>query len=281
MPFQQVVFAGGGNRCFWQAGFFLAINAKQPLNIEKISAVSAGSAIACMLSAKKTNEVLTQFVGAVAKNRKNFYLTNIFKKNTVFPHANMFRSAILNNIDEETLALLHQGPDILIQVSQLPNWLGPRSGVLAGLLAYKLEKKLKHPIHPTYGKNIGFKPEVVSIRTCQSPEELADLILSSSCTPPFTPLMYRQKKPVLDGGIVDNVPLDALGDNTKKTLVLLTRQYQTILPSTNLIHYVQPSKPIPISSWDYTNPCGIQAAFELGLRDGEAFADKVIISSTH
>jgi hypothetical protein len=27
-----------------------------------------------------------------------------------------------------------------------------------------------------------------------------------------------------------------------------------------------------VSAWDYTDPAGIQAAFDLGRRDGEAFA---------
>jgi hypothetical protein len=36
--------------------------------------------------------------------------------------------------------------------------------------------------------------------------------------------------------------------------------------------YVQPSRPVPVASWDYTDPDGLQAAFDLGRRDGEAFA---------
>jgi hypothetical protein len=34
---------------------------------------------------------------------------------------------------------------------------------------------------------------------------------------------------------------------------------------------VQPSRKVPISSWDYTNPSQMQHAYNLGRTDGEAF----------
>jgi hypothetical protein len=54
-------------------------------------------------------------------------------------------------------------------------------------------------------------------------------------------------------------------------LVLLTRSFRR-LPAHPDRCYVQPSAPVPVSSWDYTDPAGLQAAFDLGRRDGEAFA---------
>lgn len=35
--------------------------------------------------------------------------------------------------------------------------------------------------------------------------------------------------------------------------------------------YVQPSRKVPISSWDYTSPSQIQHAYDLGRTDGEDF----------
>jgi hypothetical protein len=76
---------------------------------------------------------------------------------------------------------------------------------------------------------------------------------------------------VLDGGIADNVPAAAVDGNDGPTLVLLTRRYPR-LPRHPARVYVQPSAPVSVSAWDYTDPAGIQAAFDLGRRDGEAFA---------
>ena len=72
---------------------------------------------------------------------------------------------------------------------------------------------------------IGFRPEVVSVRECATPERLANLILASSCTPPMTPLQRWNGRYVLDGGVVDNVPICALGEEPGETLILLTRRY--------------------------------------------------------
>ena len=115
-----------------------------------------------------------------------------------------------------------------------------------------------------------FRPEVVSVRACATPAALADLILASSCSPPMTSLLTWNGRHVLDGGVVDNVPVCALDDAPGETLVLLTRRYPA-LPAVPGRTYIQPSETIPVSAWDYTSPDGLQFAYDLGRRDGEAF----------
>ncbi len=78
---------------------------------------------------------------------------------------------------------------------------------------------------------------------------------------------------MLDGGLIDNVPLRALSKNEGNVLVLLTRQYaESAIPVVPGRVYVQPSRPSPIAKWDYTNPRGIQEVFDRVRRDGENFA---------
>jgi predicted patatin/cPLA2 family phospholipase len=84
-------------------------------------------------------------------------------------------------------------------------------------------------------------------------------------------MLMQDGKPSLDGGIADNVPVAALADAPGTTLVLLTRRYRR-LPAHSQRVYAQPSADLPVSSWDYTNPSGIQGAYDLGRRDGEIFA---------
>ena len=111
---------------------------------------------------------------------------------------------------------------------------------------------------------------------CDSPEQLADLLLQSASTPPFTPVLRRGGRPVLDGGLVDNVPVDALDATPGNVLVLVTRLYPR--PRRFVREqggqrrlYLQPSQRVPISSWDYTRPDAMTHAYELGRRDGETF----------
>jgi predicted acylesterase/phospholipase RssA len=116
---------------------------------------------------------------------------------------------------------------------------------------------------------------VVSAERCENAAQLADLILQSSCTPPFVPVLYRNGHPVLDGGLIDNVPAVTVEDVGGRMLVLLSRCYaQDRIPAGNGRIYVQPSEAPPISRWDYTNPDGLQKTFDLGCRDGEAFLKK-------
>ena len=94
--------------------------------------------------------------------------------------------------------------------------------------------------------------------------------MASSCTPPFTPQIRRNGLPLLDGGLIDNVPTDGVPEAEGETLILLTRQFRE-LPVIPGRTYVQPSQPIPTSALDYTNHHALQATFDLGHRDGEKF----------
>ena len=76
---------------------------------------------------------------------------------------------------------------------------------------------------------------------------------------------------MLDGGVIDNAPADLIPSDGP-TLVLLSFPHgetnRRRIPGRT---YVQPSGPIPISQWDYTNPTLVQTTFDIGRRDGEAF----------
>ena len=56
--FEGVVFAAGGCRCFWQAGFWSVIQPALDLRPRVIGAVSAGAAIACAASLGRIDAVL-------------------------------------------------------------------------------------------------------------------------------------------------------------------------------------------------------------------------------
>ena len=79
MQFNNVVFAGGGNRCFWQAGFWKSLNDELALKPKNIASVSAGSAISCAIFSGKMVETLENAKEVMSKNKKNRYLGNIFK----------------------------------------------------------------------------------------------------------------------------------------------------------------------------------------------------------
>jgi predicted acylesterase/phospholipase RssA len=239
-----------------------------------IAGVSAGAATACLLFANNSKTALTYYREHLSGPRKNFYLSGLFtKRRSVFPHHAIYRQALRELLGGEHFLLLQRNaPEIRVQYSRLPRHLGPRLSVVLGITLYNIEKYGKHPLHPTWGRRLGFTPEVAKINQCKDEEDLASLLIASSCTPPFTPLEFREGRPTLDGGMVDNVPVDAV-ESGATTLVLVTRRYPDRTDS--FTHqgrlYVQPSRKVPISSWDYTRPEAMVATYDLGRRDGERF----------
>lgn len=274
MKFDKIVFAGGGNRCFWQAGFWKTLDKALIAQPKNIASVSAGAAISCALFSGCFDQVLEKTIEIMKENKKNRYWENLFTSEPIHPHNKLYRQIIESSIDQFALDTLKNGPANHILVAHIPRWLGPKSATLVGITAYQIEKKLFHPVHPTFGKKLGFQSEFISVQTCQTVSQLSDTILSSSCTPPFTPIMYQSGKPVLDGGMIDNIPIHGIQHYPGNTLVLCSRPYLK-LPKTNMdITYVAPSRPVSVKSWDYTNPNGVLACFEQGKEDALRFLDR-------
>lgn len=268
--YTNIVFAGGGNRCFWQAGFWTEFSKEVALNPKSIASVSAGSAISCAILADRIEETLAATIEVQERNSKNRYWSNAFKGKNVHPHSELYRKIIHKALDQESVSKLQQATTNRLLLAELPRWLGARSGVLVGLASYQLEKKLYQPVHPNWGRKVGFKSRFVEANQCQTVDELADLILCSSCTPPFTPIMRHKGSTVLDGGMVDNVPLHGVNIQEGRTLVLLSRPYKN-LPTKPNVDYAAPLQTVPVSGWDYTSPNDVIATFEQGKHDAKHY----------
>ncbi len=280
--FEQVVFAGGGNRCWWQAGFWSVTAPALQIRPRVIAGISAGAATACMLYTREPQWVMAYYQEALRENLRNVYWRNLLRAAPVLPHYGIYREALLAIFSASfaDLADPAKTPEIRIGVSHIPRWLGARSAVLAGLIAYNIEKHWRRTLHPTLGRTLGFRPEFVKAADCATPQQLAELILQSSCTPPFTPVLRRNGRAVLDGGMVDNVPVGGLDATPGDVLVLVTRLYPraqrfVLRHGEQRRVYVQPSRKVPIASWDYTRAAQaqMQQAYELGAEDGARFVD--------
>jgi hypothetical protein len=130
-------------------------------------------------------------------------------------------------------------------------------------------------IHPSLGQRVGFRATVFDARDCETPEELTNLIIASSATPPFTSVGSFDGQRLLDGGIIDNVPA-YLADEVpwvKRNLVLLTRPYPSHVTGRQGSRlYIAPATALPVSRWDYTRPDLIDATIDAGERDAESYA---------
>jgi len=70
LTYRSVVFAGGGNRCLWQAGFLDVIAPEIGLAPKEIAGVSAGATMACMIfpgASKKDLRIFERLQGPIQR----------------------------------------------------------------------------------------------------------------------------------------------------------------------------------------------------------------------
>lgn len=272
--FDAIAFAGGGNRCYWQGGFYEAAAARLGLAPKLVVGASAGAFAACYSLLGIGNRVRDLVIGSCGEHLKNFDLAAWRRGEPLCPVGPLYRALLANVIDEAALLRLNALTDLRLAISRLPRWLSPVAGAALGIAAYQIEKKLLHPVHPRFGRKLGYRSEFVRVRDLVAAERLQLALMASGGVPPFMPVTLIEGRPAFDGGLVDNVPVEPLADveaGGGRTLVLLTRLYKHI-PQVAGRTYAYPSERIDVGQFDITNPNGIRAAYALGLRDGDAFA---------
>lgn len=272
--FDGLAFAGGGNRCYWQGGFYEAAAERLGFTPSVVVGASAGAFAATYSLLGIGERVRELVIGGCGSHLKNFDLAAWRRGEPLCPVGPMYRDLLDTVIDAAALAKLNALTDMQFAIARMPRWLSPVTGAALGIAAYQIEKKILHPVHPTFGRKLGYRSEFVRARDLADPEPMRQALIASGGVPPFMPVTLVNGRPAFDGGLVDNVPVEPLAAVETaggSTLVLLTRVYKH-LPVVRGRTYVQPSQKIGVGQFDITNPNGIRAAYELGLKDGGAFA---------
>ncbi|HEU4405234.1 MAG TPA: patatin-like phospholipase family protein [Polyangiaceae bacterium] len=269
-----LTLAGGGNRAFYQLGL---LNRWAGLLWPRLAAVAAVSAGSCVLlvhlsgRAEPANRYWRERRRHVTKN---FVWANLLRGESPAPHAPVYRDTLLHTLAEGGLDRVRREPvPLWVLAAGLPRRLPPAAAVALGLGAYSLEKRLRPAmLHPSFGRGLGFVPRVFDARECESEGELADLVMASSATPPFTPVGSFRGEALLDGGLIDNVPAEIAerAPGARKNIVLLTRPYPPGAAGRrgNRL-YVAPTGPLPIERWDYTRPELLDATIAVGEREAD------------
>ena len=275
MHYPNVIFSGGGSRCFWQLGFWEGARRSGVdlgAGLEFAGSTSAGCATATAAVLGRSYDALEIFKQLTSENPRNIHWQNLrpWSPDPVLPHAGMYRQGMELFLQDTPIAALRAAP-LSFLMSSHPRFLSGALGAACGFLIYALEKRFANPLHPQWARQLGYRPIVGDVASCTSKAEFIDMVLAASCVPPVLPGGRFAGQNVLDGGLVDNVPVLLAHGRPGKTLALLSRRYRGPLPRANGITYVQPSQPIEIDKFDYANPRGLQKVFDLGLTDGERF----------
>jgi predicted acylesterase/phospholipase RssA len=269
-----ITFAGGGNRAFYQYGLMLRWWDRLQPRVAAFSTCSAGACVAVMLLTGRRELAREEFLARTAGITKNFDLGRLLRGRRPAPHGEVYRAILMRMLEEGGLERLRAQPfPFLVLASAFPRWWPSPLAAAIGISAYQLEKSFdKRVLHPTFGRRVGFAPAVFDARHCESPAELADLVIASSSTPPFTPVGRYRGRVLLDGGMIDNAPA-FVGDGVegvRRNVVLMTRPYPADLVGIRGARlYVTPTRPVPVGRWDYTRPLAVEEAVEMGERDAD------------
>jgi predicted acylesterase/phospholipase RssA len=270
LEIEYLVLQGGGLRCAWQAGFIAALERERPMRPVAIAAVSASSSVACALACGRLEFAVECFKAAILNRTKGRFAGRVVWGRRLFPHAEIYRDAVLRTFDQAAMESLMVGPNIQILVTRTSVRLPKYAGALAGLALYGAQGFRAERGYRRLDE-FGFCKEFVAVKSCATPGALADLILASSCTPPFTPFYSLFGRPVLDGGLSESVPLSGLPERRGTTLVLLTERGGSVDRVPGVV-YQEPSEAVRVSSWDY-DVGKIDYLYALGRKDGSAFVD--------
>lgn len=268
-----ICFAGGGQRAFLQVGFLDRWWSRLSPWIGAASACSAGACFSVIYLTGRQPETHQYWLGRRRGITRNFRWTAPLYGERLTPHIPIYPDTMRFALAEGGFERIKALPfPLLILTAELPAGVPVLLAVALGMGGYTFERQLTHgALHPKAGQRVGFRPWAMDARDCTSPDELVDLVLASSATPPFTPLGRVRGRVLLDGGIVDNAPASlAERQGVQRTVVLLTRPY----PARNVGWrgsrlYLAPAERPPISRWDYTSEARVEATIAMGRREAE------------
>ena len=267
-----LTFAGGGNRAFYQIGLLSQWADRLLPRVAAVAACSAGACVITTLLSGRRKEARDYWMGRAAGITSNFDWTKLLHGQRPAPQGAIYRDTLLVTFADGGLERIRAQPfPIYVLAAEFP-WLLPRTASIAiGLALYSLERAVRRAPHPQLPQFVlGFTPVAVDARVCETPEELADLVMASSSTPPFTPIGEFRGLKLLDGGMIDNAPafLAEQHPEVRRSIVFLSRTYHpSVLGVQGRRLYLAPTQTPPIGRWDYTQPHLLDDTVAMGERE--------------
>ena len=276
-----LTLAGGGNRAFWQLGILERWWDRLLPRLGAIAACSAGASTAITWLSGRQVETHRYWLGRRQHVTRNFRWEGLLPGRRLTPHEPIYRDTLRHALEDGGLDRIRVLPfPVLILTASLPGWLPAPLASALGMAAYSMEREMNRGrLHPGSGRRLGFRPVVVDARSSETPDDLIDLVLASSATPPFTRIGRHRGVRLLDGGMVDNAPAFVADSvpGVRRNLVLLTRPYPDAsvgLQGSRL--YLCPTEPVPINRWDYTRLERVEATLALGKQDAERHGEAIL-----
>lgn len=265
--YDQLVFSGGGIRCFWHGGFLSQVGSYEDLRPERISCVSGGALSAASWIGGREEDLLAVMHEAFLQNDFNFDA----ESSNFTPHQEIYRAVVDVTLDKEAIERVAAGPEYEVVLSVPPEQVAPHvCAVIYGVL-YQLDQAVRSTPHLRVPRGAGLRELRVDARQAARDGKLVDLICAAATIPPVFDVPRWQDCRVLDGGMLDKAPLPR--DCRGETLVLLTSRYRNC-PDVIGRTYVQPSKEVAADKIDFTDATKVTRTWDQGVHDGKAWLAK-------
>jgi predicted acylesterase/phospholipase RssA len=269
-----LTFAGGGNRAFYALGL---MNRWAEALLPRVAAVSSCSAGACVITtllSGRQREAREFWMRRTRGITKNFDWSKLLRGQRPAPQGEIYRETLMVTFADGGLERIRAQPfPVYVVAAEFPPLLPLTFSVALGLGLYSLERSVRRAPHPALPRFVlGFNAVAVDARVCESAEDLTDLILASSSTPPFTPIGDFRGVKLLDGGMVDNAPafVAERHPDVRRSVVVLSRLYHpSVLGDQRGRFYLAPTVQPPIGRWDYTQPHMLDETVALGEREAD------------
>lgn len=273
-----IIFAGGGNKSFYQFGLMRRWRDALMPHVGVVTACSAGACVAALLLSGREREVEEFWRWRSGSVKSNFEWRRLLKGRRPTPHGELYRELLLHAFAEGGFERVRSQPfPIRVLTTAFPRGMPSFAAAFLGLWAYGLDHGPKAGRRPPFAPRLGFNPFVFDARLCDTPEELADLVIATSATPPFTPVGRFRGRRLLDGGIIEPAPASLAGEvpGVERLLVLLSAPHPEPPRRDSGRLYIAPRAALPVSTWDFTRADLLEATIRMGERDAELYAQRV------
>ena len=265
----QIVFSGGGLRCFWQGGFMTTVAAAMDISPERVTGVSGGALAGAGFLSGNERRLLSVMCEAFEKQDSNLDLLHP-DEDGITPHQRIYREVVEEVIDVQAARRIAEGPSFQILIAHPPENNAPTLTATALVAAYEAELHVVSSPHFNWAEKMGLESHLVDANAAARDGKLIDLISAAAVIPPiFEPPLWQGRR-VVDGGMASQAPMP--DPDQGPTWVLLTRRYRNLPDVPNRL-YIAPSEETAADKIDFTSPGKLMDTWAQGERDARKWLE--------
>ncbi len=272
LRFEQLVFSGGGTRCFWHGGFMEIVADPLGLAPQRIAAVSGGALSSCAFIGEVEERLFEVMGEALHRRESNTSVDwNEVRENGLTPHQEMYREIVEETLTSEAVSRIEDGPAFQVLLTHPPFDAAPKLSTVPMMIAYQADKLIRSTPHVISADGLGADQVLIDGRQAARDGTLIDLVCAAAVIPPVFNVQGWNGRPVVDGGMANKAPMP--NPDRGRTLVLLTRKFRNLPDHPDRL-YIEPARSVPADKIDFTSREKIEATWEAGRRDGRAFLER-------